>query len=69
MNNTEFDAGWNAGWNDHESFIEQQIMARDPGFLAWLDKMDKLSRLARECEELELQQQHMAAQAADDDNN
>ena len=68
MNNTAFDAGWVAGWNAYESFIEQKIMERDPGFLAWLDKMDKLSRLARECEELELQQQHMAAQAADDDN-
>ena len=68
MGRTEFDAGWAAGWDAHESFIEQKIMERDPGFLAWLDKMDKLSRLARECEELELQQQHMAAQAADDDN-
>jgi hypothetical protein len=40
----------------------------DPAYLAWLDALDQQARLERELDELNLQQQHAAQQAEDDDN-
>lgn len=62
-----FREGWDRGWDAHESFVEQKIMERDPAFLTWLDKMNRLSLVARERDELLLQQQQWALQQSDDD--
>lgn len=65
---TTYENGWRAGWDAHESFIEQKLMERDPAFLTWLDKMNRLSLVARERDELALQQQQWAMQQSDDDH-
>jgi hypothetical protein len=62
-----FRAGWDKGWDAHESFVEQKLMERDPAFLTWLDKLNRLSLVARERDELALQQQQWALQQAHDD--
>lgn len=63
-----FRQGWDKGWDAHESYVEQKIMERDPAFLTWLEKMNRLSLVARERDELVLQQQQWAQQQADDDH-
>jgi hypothetical protein len=63
-----FSVGFDRGWGAHESFLEQKIMERDPAFLTWLEKMNRLSLVARERDELALQQQQWAQQQADDDH-
>ena len=64
-----FRDGWDKGWEAHESYVEQKIMERDPAFLAWLDKMNRLSLVARERDELELLHQWAMQQSDDDAQN
>jgi uncharacterized protein YqeY len=61
-----FRQGWDSGWDAHESYVEQKIMERDPAFLTWLEKMNRLSLVARERDELELMHQWAMQQDQDD---
>lgn len=66
---TSYAQGWSDGWDAHESFVEQKMMERDPGFLRWLEKLNRLSLVARERNELELLNQWATQQADDDAHN
>jgi len=58
------------GWDDCEDYYKDSILRADPGFYAWLDKLEaqRDEELNRELSELMLQQEHWAAQNADDED-